>query len=454
MTTHFHVARITLEARSPLMIASGAADPNLDVVLRRDVNALPCIPATTLAGALRARCADTPELLALFGAGGRLEDTFSSHLFFSDALTHLAGGRPVDGRLDDPETLRNDPLWMLLRLDNPIQRDHVALGPAGVAEEHKKFQRGAVPAGARFTFELGMWGVGDDSLFRQVLDRLVAPGFRLGGARRSGYGEMRVEAIGSQTFDLTRSGDREAYIAYAELTLSETPTDFLPVEDGTIDPEHPGMDLDLVSEGFVLIGSSGPAIGHSEKQPDQTPYREAYIDWSRDGDKVLRRRLVIPGSAFKGALRHRTVFHFARMNTGTELGAAEAGVADLFGAARDESAGTGGAGKLFFGDGHPPDDDVQLEERVARLPHVGIDRFSGGVRRGVLFETEAIWKLPIRLKIRWPDADVDSPAFKAFKAALKDLRAGRLQIGADGGDGLGVFLDQEAQEANDPGQDV
>ncbi|NOU05581.1 MAG: hypothetical protein HOO99_05295 [Hyphomicrobiaceae bacterium] len=56
MTTPFKVlqiARVTVEARTPLSLASGSYDARFDTLLVRDANDLPALPGTSIAGVLR-----------------------------------------------------------------------------------------------------------------------------------------------------------------------------------------------------------------------------------------------------------------------------------------------------------------------------------------------------------------------------------------------------------------
>jgi len=403
-----------------------AADPNLDVLLARDVNGLPMLPATGIAGALR-NLADESR----FGKAGKIDDTRASDLVFSDGLIHLSDNHPRDGMLfEDPQ----GDLWQLYQTPNPVQRDHVKINDHGVAADTAKFQRGAVPKGSRFSFEISMMSdTKDDPDFRGVLTQLYHPLFGLGGARRSGYGAMRVEGCKSRCFNLRDAEDWKAYCDFCELEFGDT--------DGLdcINPApSPQMDVEsiklkLKSEGFVMVGSSQLPICEDSKEPDQTPYREVYIDW-RNGIGAKAVGVVIPGSAIKGPLRHRTEFHYTRLNGKDGREATNT----LFGTARHEDNANSGAGKVRIADALPPP-DYNVKNNTRTLPHVSIDRFSGGANRGALFSNEALWKLQIEVMILLEDG-ISTDLRAALDLAIKDLQSGHLQIGAGGGDGLGVFL--------------
>ena len=427
MKQFFHVARVVLEAKSPLMIASGEYDPNLDVVLARDVNGLPMVPATGIAGALRNLSDETR-----FGKAGKVEDTKASDVVFSDGVIHLSDDKPRDGILFEAP---NDDLWQLYQKQNPVQRDHVKLDQYGVAEDTAKFQRGAVPKGSRFSFEISMMSeTKDDPGFAAIPALLQHPLFGLGGARRSGYGAVKVVRCKGRCFDLKDAGSRDDYVDFRGLSFGENTG--LPDFSMAIPAAHETISLSLTSEGFVMVGSNLNPIGTPSKTPDQSPYRENCVDWAGDTG-ILKNEVVIPGSAIKGPLRHRTEFHHRRMG----LRGGEDAINTLFGAARDEMAKTGGAGKIRVADASPPRDyDCEANTRI--LPHVSIDRFSGGAYRSALFSTEALWKLPLIVIVTLEDG-IDENARKALDLAIKDLKSGHLQIGADGGEGLGVFLADE-----------
>ena len=50
------LARVVLEAKTPLCISSGEKDLVSDSMCIKDANGLPYIPGTTLAGVLRSHC--------------------------------------------------------------------------------------------------------------------------------------------------------------------------------------------------------------------------------------------------------------------------------------------------------------------------------------------------------------------------------------------------------------
>ncbi len=412
--TEFHFARITLEARAPLMIGSGHEDALADVLLARDVNGLPVLPATSIAGVLRHRF--RPEEARAFFGFQDAQDGHASPLTFTDGLFHWQDDRPRDGIVFDPEDFKDDPFVEIGKRDHPVRRDHVRLNERGTVEGDGKFERSAAPAGSRFTFEITQRGDGG------ALDAVLAEvekGLWLGGATRSGYGEMTCIARGRETLDLGDAQGRKRYVELMAQDLGSRDIEMCPVDAA----EAAGWMLQGRIEGPLLVGAASDAAEY-----DRVPYREAAIVWSDDGPQI-REVVVVPASAIKGALRHRTLFHLRRQGHG----AAREAIDVLFGSATD--GGGGQAGMLRFCDA------VVAEPKHFKMTHVGIDRFTAGSRRGVLFTDQALWRPELTIRILPLEGfpDTDCSCRNAFKAALADLATGRLGLGADWGDGLGVF---------------
>ena len=415
MKTEFHLRRFTLEARSPLMVSNGGDDPLLDVILARDVNGLPMVPASGIVGALRALL-DEEKANAMFGFQDR-EKGACSALIFSDALYHWKDNYPRDGITFGLPNRSEDGVVAIGLEDSPTARDHVRLNSRGVVNDDGKFNRPAVPRGARFTFEMSQWGDG------KALDEvatLVRAGFWLGGATRAGFGEVACVAEAGEALDLQSSGDWERYVALVTADLGSI--GLLEMQDAALCDAPPATwVIEGQIEGPLLIG--GPPEGDDE---DRAPYRERWIDWSAGSGQVADAEPVLPASAIKGPLRHRTYFHLQKDGKGDAQGRLNT----LFGHASDDGAGQ--AGRFRF------HDVIMSGGKKIVLTHAGLDRFTGGTRKGVLFTDKMLWQPKLRIEISCV-ADIDPPECDAFQSALKDMQAGLLGIGAEWGEGAGVF---------------
>src|SRR5262249_3982368 len=96
-----HLARVTVETRTPLSLGTGLGAGLYDTALVRDANGLPAIPGTSIAGVLRhihSALYGKDETDSLFGrAKERTGKEQPSRVHVSWAAIHDASDRPVDG---------------------------------------------------------------------------------------------------------------------------------------------------------------------------------------------------------------------------------------------------------------------------------------------------------------------------------------------------------------------
>ncbi len=414
----FHVHRFVLEAISPVMIASGDDDPLLDNLLVRDANGLPMIPATTLAGAVRAQLPDKAR--DLFGFQD-LHEGRRSTLVFTDALAHWGDDKPRDGWCLLP---KSDSIVSLLLKDSPVTRQHVRLDAYGITDGTGKFERSACPTGTRFTFEVSTWG--DKAGLDTVVGRICG-GLFLGGAKRSGYGELKCLRDGRLSFDLKDSTGIKNYCDYAGRRLDDCSLFNMAPSTSAETTPAPCWQLEGQIEGPLLIGSP-----RENGRGGRQSYREVQIKWDEQEEREpsVSAAVVVPGSAIKGPLRHRTRYYLGRC--GYKDADADARIESLLGS--EASVNGGKAGKLRFHDA-----EVEAKEQITVF-HVSLDRFTGGARdkSGALFSDDMLWRPKVKIRIDQLDA-ISEDEEKAFVSALEDLSTGLLGIGAEWGEGAGVF---------------
>ena len=441
-----YCARITLENTAPLSIGSGQADALFDVAIARDANSLPYLPGPAIAGLLRSiwreHYGDDP--VELFGDNqSRVSKVIVSH-----GHIHNARNTPVDGLYHDRGALARDALLAPLLQDLP-HRDHVALNPRGTADDRGKFDRSFVPVGNRFSFELSLTGNAEDEAnWQNLLALLASPGFRLGGATRRAYGALAVKHLKCRCFDLAKAEDRAAYarlparLDEAENQLQTADLPKLHAESG-----WQRIVLKLKAEDFWRAGKGKNSFSRQQKLPDALPYSERKVSWQGDmAQEAQQADIVLPGSSIKGALAHRIAFHHRRLcgdfsAPAKEDEAINPAVKTLFGALENKKQGV--AGNVLI-------DDVRLNAAsliFAPMQHTSIDRFTGGVRQGVLYSEELIGggeEITLVLQIRERtikalDHDEGQKIIAALRETLNDLCAGRLALGAAQTKGHGFF---------------
>lgn len=456
-------ARVTLEAETPHAIGSGAGDATHDLVLMRDANHLPTLPASGLAGVLRHACADdygdtvADRLFGHLEGEGRGDGRISRVQVFW-GLVHDSHDRPVEG-LREEEDVHGDELLSRLSRSHPLIRQRVRLNHRGAADDRGKFDVTLAPRGTRYTFLLGHWSDGSDAASREwdgLLRLLQSPALRLGRGTRAGSGAFRVAELHMARWDLRTPGGREGFRNRPRHRASCDGLQALTPGDTAF--RIPGVELDLQAEAGWRIGGGEHPLGEyaGTKEPDNMlPQSEPVIEW-RDGRGTWTRpRPVVPASAIKGALAHRVAFHHRRL-TGEFINPdgptpdperSEA-VRCLFGHSSDRDA-SGLAGAVIVNDTY-----LEPDSQVHAPLHNRIDRFTGGVQRGALFQEEQLWRsrLPLRLHIL-PRRDIPVPVEvrKALDLALRDLARGWLPLGAGGSRGLGGFGAEHDPEWNDDG---
>ena len=450
-----YLARVVLQTRTPLSIATGISDGSHDTQLVRDANGLPAIPGTSLAGVLRHLYQDThgeDKTRELFGfAEGNAGS--GSRLEIGWGCIHDSDNMPIEGlRLGESEReMRDDALLAFVLQEQPLVRDRVRLTHRGTAADQGKFDRTVLPAGYRFSVELVLRGKRDDeSDWKHVLNLFDDPGFRLGGASRAGLGAMDPVAIRQRAFAMREPTDYQAFRALGR-SLVET-KGLEPHKIGT-QSDHLTISMTLKPDDFWRFGGGSSSLGDGAdgKPANMLPVSEARVAWFGDGHgddrgELREAQVLVPASAIKGALSHRIAFHHRRLSgqwadtLGEQQHTENEAVRALFGYCKDsdDESREGRAGKVLIDDVYL---DVDKKQNVGNLMHTAIDRFTGGVRQGMLFSEEAIYgvEIPLTIRVLNPRKTLDQDTHRALACALEDLADGRLALGAAAGRGHGFF---------------
>ena len=140
-----YLARIIMEAETPLAIGSDERDVMTDRLVTTDVNGLPYIPGTSLTGVLRQSLVKSGESAVdeLFGYQKR-DDGQGSRIILSSAQMIGKEGNVTDG-IQDIDFEKDTFYENFMNL--PI-RQHVRMTHKGAAEPHGKFDEQVVYKGA------------------------------------------------------------------------------------------------------------------------------------------------------------------------------------------------------------------------------------------------------------------------------------------------------------------
>ena len=401
-----YIAHIRLEAETPLKVGSADSDFMKDSPIQKDWNGLPMILGTSIAGVLRKDFEGHVD--EVFGK------EFGSKVIFSNALLVDEEDKVNEGLL-----LEKTPFLELF--DNLPQREHTAITEKGVALEHSKFDEEVVYKGTQFKFSLEM--LEDKSSFDQLLEMLQSPAFRLGGGSTKGFGKFKILEILTQTLENPQS------LANYSSSLNNTNGRRVDLSTNNQAKNHTIYTLKISPDNFFMFGS-----GFGDDDADQIPVLEKIIDYKAKG--LSENHILIPATSLKGAIAHRTAYHYNLQNKlfiGNKK--AKKVVTELFGEAKNSKDEIEGSrGKLLFSDLFKLDRD---ESKV--FDHVAIDRFTGGGLDGALFQEKTTaqqdeWEVEILL-----ENGVDESFIKAFEATLDDVCSGMLALGGATTKGHGVF---------------
>ena len=221
--------------------------------------------------------------------------------------------------------------------------------------------------------------------------------------------------------------------------------------------------------------------GFGNEDVDHSYIKERFIEWNKEGNigrwHSQDHSLVVPASSVKGALAHRTAFHFNKLaerfaddmpaeELANHSGKYNEAVCALFGSEgnddkyesnKKENATERCDGKrrghVLFAD------IIKLKNKKTDKKihnHVKIDRFTGGAIDGALFDEEALIVHPdepeeIEFELL---VDVDELINKdqriilAFEEALKDVCKGMLPLGGNVNKGYGQFEGKLLKDGN------
>lgn len=451
-----YLAQITIEAITPLQIGSGEKGIKTDSLVIRDVNELPFIPGTTLAGLIAHALGKEKENLM-----GSLQE--GSRLIVTEAKLLDKYGKVMDGLIDFSKVDEENVSFLKQYERLPI-RQHVRINHKGTAKDTGKFDEEVILKGSRFCFELELMSSKDESKqFDELLNNIQSPTFRIGSGSRSGFGSIKVVKILYRALDLAKESDLNLYLEKSSLLGDswmgwQQANDKLKVQT-SCDGWTSYRLKDLGPEDFVLFGSG---FGDPKGQADMTYVRETSIQWNSEGTLAqvndIDKTILIPGSSVKGALSHRTAFYYNKL---TDAVIKEDGTL-LNGKATEEVTGKNNiAVKTIFGSEGMKNlktnkteskqrgnilisDVIEINEQAKAkvLNHVSIDRFTGGAIDGALFNEQTLYakgeKFNIDIMIA-DDALIDENVKSAFESALKDIASGMLPLGGGVNRGNGVF---------------
>ena len=458
-----NLARVTIETTLPLSIGSGHADLFDDMPVALDANGLPFIPGTSIAGVLRSamRAIYDQEKNSIDEKFGFQEGSQGKASSFVFSAAHLLGSKSnvAEGILEKRDNRLADPFLEQLRTRGIERRDRVRINHRGTAVKNAKFDISMLVPGARFVFDIKyLCQSNEDAMWNKVLAALNNKLVRFGRSTRSGFGDFIVLDTKVARFDLANKADLDLYINWTGSLNDPLPNSnsFVVPISGKAENGYDVYTIELIPDDFFLF-SNGKKDSTSG-EADMSALTGTRIVWNGTNLEFQDEEIVLPAASVKGALAHRTLFHFNRINEryADQMALSEDKEASedewkeplnaLFGFAKDDKTSdqaniTGMAGKLRFSDVYKK----VAEQAFAKIAHVSIDRLTQGNIQGALFQEEVVdlqqeaLTFQILLEEKGAEDYTKDHLLEAFECALDDLCNKRLPLGGGVNRGHGRF---------------
>jgi len=248
----------------------------------------------------------------------------------------------------------------------------------------------------------------------------------VGRGRTTGHGRAAVSAVDAMTVDL---GDED------QLTWWLTERDVWLRGEA----ERPGW-----ARGRTAIGDAGANETSGSEQlvfqwkvTDPIHVGEGRADGSTGGSTaavIVRSagEAILPGSAWKGLFRHRVETILGAV--GGESATIERITEILFGSTSI------GRGRVWFGDsgfGEPASPEAETTPPQVRT-HIAIDRFTGGVRDGALFQLESVPAgSECTLSIIWEGRSCPAEVSNLLRHVVRDVHDRIVGVGGNVSRGYG-----------------
>lgn len=404
----------------------GESNTSVDMAVLRDPKeGRPLLPGSSLAGALRSHLADVlggyrsanedRNVAVLFGTSRCDDQGSQSPLIVFDAI----GVFPDDIALDI--------------------RDGVAIDPTtGTADAHKKFDMEVLPAGALFPVrvELIIENAALESrlmsLLAKTLEGLGKGDIALGMRRSRGLGAVKVRNWKARRYDLTIQKGWHRWLTTDHMNpipeavpthespwkAIQTAYSALTLEDISDQRERVVIDLDVKIAGDILVRS-----------PANDPSAPDVVHLANAG------RPILSGTSLAGALRSHAL-RIARL-VRSPAGDAAVWIDRLFGDRQEQHSGTDVPEKRISASKLRVSESFIRESIARRQTRIAVDRFTGGVVKGALFDEEvrAGGRLVIQIELRNPlDGETG-----LLLLVLKDLLSGKIPVGGAVSVGRGIL---------------
>lgn len=434
------VLQTRIETTSPLRIATGSGDGIIDTLILKTKEGIPFIPATSLAGVIRA------ELMEIYS---------------KEAVVKFMGGMNSDGSHTQSMLIVND---VLLSDVDIIVRDGVAIDNiTGTAIEGAKYDYEALAKGAKgnINMELTLRQYHMDDANKPDIDfvhdkyeekndvwldmmatvaDILTRGINVGSLTTKGFGGVKTtEDAPLIIFDfIKKKNAKNLWLKYLDIDTNRC---------GSL-----AYDLNINNN----YSGNVEALENKKKKEFSMRMKMAikssliirdYIEEEvKIGDKTIAscqlkndNEFIIPGTSVKGVLRHKAFDILMHISNNAEE-KVTAGLNELMGYAAKQ--GKGKKSKLAVNEIYIKNRGIEMKPQTRNK----IDRFTAGTIESALFTEAPIWQTDqdiatVELNVKVKDCTKEEAGLMLL--LLRELWVGNLPIGGGKSIGRGVLIGHE-----------
>lgn len=406
----------SLENRSPLHIGCGMGE-RTDRDLLLDEKNKPFIPATSLIGVLRHAISPL-----------ELDEETDINRFWGYAKDEKNGLQSMVRCSDLPcETVTDVVIRDGVKIDNRLGR----------VEYAKKFDTEILEPGARFRLNLM---IRYTSATQEVADRMAATlydflkqGFHLGANANNGFGDMKFMGNGVFRFSFSNKRHVMDWLLECFTEMERIQPAALGIACALKQRRNLRITADLALKRSLIVRSypagKMPVIPESRDNDTSLSLMPDAVQMTSAG------KWVVPATSLKGAIRARAE------RIAATLGKSGTICENLFGCVDGRNTGK-----------RPQKGRIRVREMVmddvaAEVQHrIRIDRFTGGVIEGALFDSMPLFRKNDEQVVQLVLESENCTAEEAqlLLMVLKDLWTGDLAVGGEKNVGRGVFIGKRA----------
>lgn len=469
-----YIARIIIEADTPLFVGSGEVGLLSEMQVQRDHLGLPMILGTTLTGVLRNEFQEESKKGHFVEKDKKreyipsnFEKLFGYHEenFGQGSRIRVSSAYLMFNQNECIQGLGQDKLEQVQELFTTLPtRPHVRINAKGVTDKENRglFFNEVVYKGCRFKFEIELQGsIDDQDAWNKLMNTIKSPGFRLGMGTRKGYGALKIVDEQHAVYLIGPEAPPVDLNVGLKKELDLQKEYKQNASEDSAENKNITYKIELTPEDFFHFGNDV-----SDHQVNAVPATEAIIQYNENGIELLQNFTIIPASSIKGALAHRTAFHYNKRkghfivqdNEGYKcntdinkiIGSQNEAVKFLFGIEANDKGDTGSRGRVIINDVFLNAENVRNDKI---FNHVAIDRFTGGAVDSALFSEKVSYFIDttskdnhnhkINFDITLLDMNFVNDDHKefiiAFENALLDMTTGLLPLGGMATKGHGIF---------------